>query len=176
MSNNYRLTTILMLLLLIFPQAILAVDEGRPSGHETDEKIHLSADLRALLGQEMMAIENGMKNLVPAISSGEWENVSSIALKIRDSFIMKQKLTETQKEELHRVLPHQFIEMDQDFHNSAGMLAHAAEMKNADVVNFYFYKLNTACVACHTKYAGERFPGLVMSKDAESNEGDKHEH
>jgi len=34
-------------------------------------------------------------------------------------------------------------------------------MKNADVVNFYFYKMNDACVSCHGKYAAERFPGLA---------------
>ena len=112
-----------------------------------------------------------MKNLVPAISSGEWEKVASIAQNISNSFIMKQKLTTAQKDELHRVLPSQFIEMDQDFHNSAGMLAHAAGMKNADVVNFYFFKLNSACVACHSKYATQRFPGLVKG-----NEGDSHQH
>jgi len=59
------------------------------------------------------------------------------------------------------VLPQQFIEMDMDFHKSAGMLAHAAEMKNADVVNFYFYKMTTACVSCHGKFAAGRFPGLA---------------
>jgi len=62
---------------------------------------------------------------------------------------------------LHRVLPEQFIEMDMDFHKSAGMLAHAAEMRNADVVHFYFYKMNANCVSCHSKYAQERFPGLA---------------
>jgi cytochrome c556 len=65
------------------------------------------------------------------------------------------------------VLPQQFIEMDMDFHKSAGMLAHAAEMKNADVVNFYFYKMNAACVSCHGKYATERFPGLIKGGDEE---------
>jgi len=84
---------------------------------------------------------------------------------------MRQKLTKVQKDELHRVLPKQFIEMDQDFHNSAGMLAYAAEMKNADVVNFYFFKLNNACITCHAKYATERFPGLVNG-----NEVDSHQH
>jgi hypothetical protein len=88
-------------------------------------------------------------------------------MKIKKSFILKQKLTKAQKEELHRVLPQQFIEMDMDFHKSAGMLAHAAEMKNADVVNFYFFKMHTACVSCHSKYAAERFTGLKKSRDEE---------
>ena len=176
MSMSNKPSIIAISLFLFFPHAALAVDEDQPAASGADHEIHLSADLRVLLGQEMVAIENGMKDLVPAISSGEWGDVVSIALKISDSFIMKQKLTATQREELHRVLPQRFIEMDQDFHNSAGMLAHAAEMKNADVVNFYFFKLNTACVTCHQKYAGERFPGLLMAKEGEGKEGNSHQH
>jgi hypothetical protein len=158
-------------MLLFFPLAALAGDEEHAAGRPAGNNILLSAELRNLLGEEMVAIENGMKNLVPAISSGEWEKVASIAQNISNSFIMKQKLTTAQKDELHRALPGHFIEMDQDFHNSAGMLAHAAGMKNADVVNFYFFKMNSACVACHTKYATKRFPGLLKG-----NEGDSHNH
>ena len=171
MSASNRVTIIAVSILLFFPLATLAGDEDHAAERPAGNEIHLSADLRNILGEEMVAIENGMKNLVPAISSGEWEKVASIAQNISNSFIMKQKLTTAQKDELHRVLPSQFIEMDQGFHNSAGMLAHAAGMKNADVVNFYFFKLNNACVACHTKYATERFPGLVQG-----NEGDGHQH
>jgi len=112
-------------------------------------------------------IQQGMMDMVPAIAAGEWDKVSTIGQKIKASFILKQKLTDAQKEELHRVLPPQFIEMDTDFHKSAGMLAHAAEMKNADVVNFYFYKMNAACVSCHGKYAAERFPGLTNGDEEE---------
>ena len=171
MSANCRVTIMVVSMLLFFPLFTLAGDEEHAAERPAGNEIHLSADLRNLLGEEMLAIENGMKNLVPAISSGEWEKVASIAQNISNSFIMKQKLTTAQKDELHRVLPSQFIEMDQGFHNSAGMLAHAAGMKNADVVNFYFFKLNSACVACHTKYATERFPGLLKG-----NEGDSHQH
>ena len=149
----------------------MAGNEDHTAGRQAGNEIHLTADLRHLLRQEMVAIENAMKALIPAISSGDWGAVNAIAQKISDSFIMKQKLTPAQKEELHRVLPHRFIEMDQDFHSSAGMLAHAAEMKNADVVNFYFYKLNNACVECHSQYATQRFPGLVNG-----SAGDSHQH
>ena len=127
----------------------------------------LSPELMALLNQEMGLIQEGMMDMLPAIAAGEWDKVSAIGLKIKESFILKQKLTGAQKEELHRVLPQHFIEMDMDFHKSAGMLAHAAEMKNADVVNFYFFKMHTACVSCHGKYAVERFPGLAKGNDEE---------
>ena len=163
-------------LLLFFPQTILAEDEHHAAGsrgHGKNEgaEIHLSAGLHRLLNEEMVAIENGMQDLIPAISAGELETVTSIAQSISDSFIMKQKLTAAQKEELHQALPPLFIEMDQDFHASAAMLAHAAGMKNADVVNFYFFKLTSACVACHTRYAAQRFPGLLKE-----NKGEGHQH
>jgi hypothetical protein len=128
---------------------------------QKSQGVQLSPSLLALLNQEMGLIQQGTMEMVPAIAAGEWDKLSTIGQKIKESFILKQKLTEAQKEELHRVLPQQFIEMDMDFHKSAGMLAHAAEMKNADVVNFYFYKMNAACVSCHGKFAAERFPGLA---------------
>ena len=162
--------------LLIFTQTILAEDEHHAAGSQGHGKnegaeIHLSAGLHRLLNEEMAAIESGMQDLIPAISAGELETVASIAQSISDSFIMKQKLTAAQKEELHQALPPLFIEMDQDFHASAAMMAHAAGMKNSDVVNFYFSKLTNACVDCHKRYATKRFPGL-----ARENGGEAHEH
>ena len=154
--------------LFCLPHLALAKDDGHAAKAQATGKIHLSPRLMDLLNQEMKAIEKGMKDLIPAISAGEWDTAAAIGKNIKDSFILKQKLTTAQKEELHRVLPSVFIEMDQDFHKSAGMLAHAAEMKNADVVNFYFYKMNDACVVCHAKFATERFPGLAPDSAEES--------
>jgi hypothetical protein len=169
-----KTTLIIVAILFCLPQFILAAShehhehnakpDAKRAHHmesQTSQGIQLSPGLLALLNQEMGLIQQGIMDMVPAIAAGEWEKVSSLGQKIKESFILKQKLTDAQKEELHRVLPQQFIEMDMDFHKSAGMLAHAAEMKNADVVNFYFYKMNAACVSCHSKYAAERFPGLV---------------
>ncbi len=139
--------------------------EKASPGHD----IQVSPDLKNLLNQEMTAIQKGMMELIPAIAAGNWEVVEKIGKKIKASFIMKQKLSKAQKEELHRVLPSDFIEKDQSFHKSAGMLAHAAEQKNADVVNFYFFKLNEACFSCHSKYATERFPGLAKTIDRDNH-------
>jgi len=169
-----QVALIIIVILFCFPQVVLAAshehheDKTQPDAerahHMESQKSHgvpLSPSLLALLNQEMGLIQQGMMDMVPAIAAGEWDKVSTLGQQIKESFILKQKLTEAQKEELHRVLPQQFIEMDIDFHKSAGMLAHAAEMKNADVVNFYFYKMNAACVSCHSKFAAERFPGLA---------------
>ena len=152
------------------PKAMHGAEKAHHMKPQASHGVQLSPELLALLNQEMGLIQQGIMDMVPAMAAGEWEKVSAIGLKIKKSFILKQKLTDAQKEELHRVLPQQFIEMDMDFHKSAGMLAHAAEEKNADIVNFYFYKMNAACVACHGKYAAERFPGLV----ADDEEGHKH--
>jgi len=170
-----KLTTLaLVAILLCISQVALAAshkhDEhnAKPDPQQTQhmesqssKKIELSPGLLALLNQEMGLIQQGVMDMVPAIAAGEWDKVSALGQKIKKSFILKQKLTDEQKEELHRLLPEQFIEMDMDFHKSAGMLAHAAEMRNADVVHFYFYKMNANCVSCHSKYAQERFPGLA---------------
>lgn len=157
-------------LLLAHSPATLAEDAHPSTESPAGDEVHLSAALHDLLNREMQALENGMQELVPAIASGEWDNVASIAQKISDSFIMKQNLTPEQKHELQRALPARFIEMDQAFHGSAAMMAHAAEAKNADVVNFYFFKLNNACVGCHKQYAVSRFPGLAGSGEAATHQ------
>ncbi len=118
---------------------------------------------------EMLAVQDGMKSLIPAISSGNWQAIADTARVIHDSYIMKLRLSKSQVEELHRSLPVGFLELDHSFHHSAGMLAHAAEQKNADVVNFYFFKLNEACVSCHSKFAAHRFPGLARRGDHEEH-------
>ncbi len=157
-------------ILLCIPQLALTAEMAHHAKGTAEPGIQLSAELKTLLNQEMAAIQQGMMALIPAISAGKWEDVAAIGKQIKASFIMKQKLNQAQKEELHRVLPVAFIEQDQAFHNSAGMLAHAAEKQNAEVVNFYFYKLNAACVSCHAKFAAERFPGLARNTSGEAHQ------
>ena len=142
---------------------VAAADEvvdGGDHGHRTE--ITLAPELRELLGKEMRAVQRGMMGLTPAIAKGEWHLISEIGVKIHDSYVMKQELSKGQKEKLHRELPAPFIEMDQAFHQTAGMMADAAEARNMSLVNFYFYKLNEGCVSCHAKYATKRFPGLAQ--------------
>lgn len=124
-------------------------------------ELHLSEDLKQVLIQEMVALQNSMQALIPVIVTGNWHEVAEIGRKIHDSHIMKQKLSESQLEALHHSLPARFSELDHRVHHSAAMLAHAAEMKNSELVSFYFYKVTEACIACHSKYASHRFPGLA---------------
>ena len=136
---------------------------GKEHENHTKEKgseLQLSHDLKALLNQEMNEIEAGMMQIVPAIAAGEWETITNIAVKIKNSFILKQKLTKKQLEELHHSLPADFVKMDQGFHSTAESLAHSAHRQDAELVNFYFYQLHSQCIKCHAAYATERFPGL----------------
>ena len=148
-----------------------ASDDKHHKNHaiEKRSKIDLSHDLKVILNQEMTAIEGGMMKIIPAISAGKWETIADIATNIKKSFILKQKLTEKQIEELHGSLTTEFIEMDRDFHSTAGKLAHAAHQFDGELVNFYFYKLHSQCIKCHSKYASERFPNLKNNQPGKSD-------
>ena len=143
--------------------------------HEAHEKAvgveALSHDLRALLSQEMQALQNGMMSIIPAYVSGNWAKIETTAGKIKSSYILKQSLTESQVKELHSVLPHAFIKEDERFHYLAGMLEHAAKNKKAELINFYFSRMNESCVSCHTLFATHRFPALALTRGK-----DKHTH
>jgi hypothetical protein len=120
----------------------------------------LSKPVQKLLMKEMNLIQEGMINLTEATAAGEWKKIKKIAEKISHSYILKRKLTKGQKEELMHKLPEDFKEMDQRFHSDAGMLAHVAEEKKVELISFYIYKMNEACINCHAKYAKNRFPGF----------------
>ena len=149
-----------------------ASDVKKHEGHTIEERseLHLSHDLKVILNQEMNEIEDGMMKIVPAISAGNWETIANTARKINNSFILKQKLTQKQIEELHNSLPSEFIEMDHSFHSTAEKLAHAAQQRDGELVNFYFYKLHSKCIMCHSKYASERFPDLKKIKQGKSDQ------
>ncbi len=118
----------------------------------------LSPELRVLLKQEMLAVQEGMQKMVPAFVSGNYKEVSEVAGKIKNSFIMKQKITSEQKHELHKKLPKDFIVKDKQFHKYAGMLQHVSEEGHTELVSFYYSKLLDSCVGCHSVHAKHRFP------------------
>lgn len=131
----------------------------------------LSPELRGLLKQEMLAIQDGMKNIVPAFVSGNLQTVAQIAGNINKSYILKQKITSAQKHELHKKLPKGFIQKDQQFHKYAGMLQHVSEENHVELVSFYYSKMMDSCIGCHTEYATHRFPSLKSEaiKEAHSH-------
>ncbi len=126
-----------------------------------EESLNIPADIKPILKKEMLAVEKGMQELISSMAKGDWDKTVAIGKQIQASYIMKQTLTSEQRKQLHQSLPKQFIKQDHAFHHYAGMLAHAAEVKNLDVMNFYFYKMNESCVQCHSRYALERFPAFA---------------
>jgi len=143
-----------------------------PAAHQKTAvaaELQLSPDLAKLFKAEMSALEEGMKTLIPAIISGDWNAVAATGEQLRDSYILQQELTAELAAELHRALPPAFLELDQSFHHSADKLVHAAKTGNPEVVAFYFYKLTDTCMACHSKYAPHRFPGLAGTDSQEEH-------
>ena len=160
----------LLILGLVIPLTGCAKDKHvHEAASGLPEQIVLTPELKTLLIQEMIAVQKGMMELIPAMATADWHVVAEVGDKLRDSFIMKQQLSDEQIHELHTSLPALFQEMDHSFHDSAGMLSHAAKAGNAELVNFYFYKLNEACIQCHTKFASHRFPAFSNRKKMEHN-------
>jgi hypothetical protein len=151
---------LVLCLFLVIPGTGVAEQPHSHDAPRATMSLDLSPELLQLLQQEMAAIQAGMQSLVPDIAAGNWAGAAQTGENIQSSYIFNKKLTQAQREELQQKLPPAFRELDQSLHHAAGMLAHAATMKNADVVNFYFYKLVDGCVSCHAKFASHRFPGF----------------
>ena len=126
----------------------------------------LSPELRGLFRDEMVALQGAMLELVPAIVSGAAEATARLAERMRAGYVLAQKLTDAQREELERMLPAAFLERDGEFHEFAGGLADAAREHRAPLVPIYFYKLTESCVGCHAHYAAHRFPGYAQPPEA----------
>jgi cytochrome c556 len=120
----------------------------------------LSPELRSLLNKEMLSLQEGMKSIFPAYISGDLDEVAKIASKIKNSYILKQQITDAQKRELKAKLPALFLQSDQKFHKYADMLEHVSREKNIELVGFYYAKLSESCVSCHSQYATHRFQKL----------------
>lgn len=125
----------------------------------------LSSGLRVLLSKEMLALQDGMMSIIPAYAAGDWQAIEAIAYKMKNSYILKQSLSDKQKHELHSTLPEAFITLDQQFHYLAGMLEHVAAKQKKELVGFYFSELSNACISCHASYATHTFPALDSKND-----------
>jgi len=152
-----------LLLLTVF---IPFLSHGEGFTHDVAESNHsgivdLSPELRDLLSREMRQLQKGMTEILPLYVSGEWAEIVPIASKMKNSYVLKQSLSDEQMHELHTKLPGGFIQLDKQFHYLSGMLEHAAETGKPELIGFYFSKMSEACVSCHTQYATHRFPALA---------------
>ncbi len=136
----------------------LAQEHAAPKAEGT-AVLPLSPKLRVALVAEMVGVKAGVAELSGLIAMGEWEAAAQRAEHIRDSYIMKQKLSRAELEELEQSLPGDFVEMDSQFHRHADGLAHAALEHNYELEAFYFSKMMEGCGACHARYATDVFKG-----------------
>lgn len=121
----------------------------------------LSAETRAVLIEEMQAISKAMGRIHTAAVTGDHPTVAKEARNIHDSFVLQQELSDAQREEIGTELPPGFIKADRAFHVLAERLAQAGDNGNPALERLWFQEMTRACQACHTDYAGARFPGLV---------------
>ncbi len=136
-----------------------AQDQVAPKAAEASV-LPLSAKTRAALIAEMLGVKAGVAELSGSIAMGEWEAAAQQAERIRDSYIMKQKLSSEELEELEHALPADFIEKDSAFHRHADGLAHAARAHDYELEVFYFSRMMEGCGTCHARYAPNVFKGF----------------
>jgi hypothetical protein len=156
-----------LVFLLLFNSPISYAEE-KHTKMKTDDLSNiesLSPELRELLKKEMNALQKGIISIIPAYISGDWKEIEDISLKMKNSYILKQNITEKQMKELHSSLPNEFIKKDKEFHYLAGMLNHAAKNKKIELISFYFAKLGESCVSCHSQYATHRFPKFALKQE-----------
>ncbi|MFT5084697.1 MAG: putative metal-binding protein [Lentisphaeria bacterium] len=140
---------------------------------ETDVE-KLAPELRVLLKKEMSSLQVGMQAIIPAYIAGDMKEISKIASQMKNSYILKQAMTEAQKHELHEKFPPSFLALDKQFHQYAGMLQHVSEEKHLELVGFYYSKLLESCVGCHSQFAPHRFPALGGAATEKSEKGHHH--
>lgn len=121
----------------------------------------LTPRLKDLIANEMQQVAQATADLSLAIASGDHAAAMGLGVAIRDSFILKKSLTGQDKKDLMSAVPSEFVALDRRFHDLAGKLAHAAETKDSELQSVYYAKMLESCVMCHSRFASDRFPGLV---------------
>ena len=127
---------------------------GEPAGPK------LTPRLKDLLANEMQQVAQATADLALAIANGDHHTAMDLGVAVRDSFILKQSLTDQDKKDLMSAVPPAFVALDRQFHAAAGKLAHAAEAGDSQLQGFYFSEMLRSCVTCHAEFASDRFPGL----------------
>jgi len=128
--------------------------------HDPAQRIGLSPDLLALLGEEMREIAAGVQGIALSLATADWKSMEETSAKIQASYIMQKKLTPAQARELEHALPADFKRMDAEFHQRAGRLGLAAAAHDPELAAFHYSRLVESCALCHAAYARQRFPGF----------------
>ena len=119
----------------------------------------------------MILLKKGMNQILEAYVTGQWNNITPIAKKMENSYVLRHDLSQDQMHELHSKLPKDFLSLDEKFHYYSGMLAHVSEKKKAELIGFYLSKMIESCVSCHSLYATKKFPSFTPNE-----EDDKYHH
>lgn len=136
------------------------VSANAQEAHFPQNDLRLSPGLTELLREEMRALLPGIQTIAAGIATADWKNVADKSAQIRASYILEQKLTPSQREELNSSLPEHFKRLDSDFHLEAKKLEAAATSHDRQLTAFHYYRLIETCTACHALYAVSRFPGF----------------
>lgn len=153
MRNN-GIVVVFTGLMLVSTAALSADESAEPIGPKLPDRV------RGLLIQEMNAVLEASKTIVDGIVRGQHERVADRAQAIHDSFILKQEMTEADREALMEAVPEAFVARDRAFHELTGELAEAARARDSQRQRVLFGEMLEACTACHARHAGNRFPGL----------------
>lgn len=144
---------------LVMLGIFLSLNAGLTHGAEPISK-KLTPKLNELLTDEMLSIKQAVTHIMNGIIVGDHSIVENMATQINDSFILKQQLTEKDKEDLMAVAPEEFLKMDGKFHELSGKLAEAAVSKDYDLQRYYFGRLIESCQSCHSEYVTDKFPSF----------------
>ncbi len=153
-------TLVLAIVIFVTPRLLPA----EPSA--TIPSLNMSPDLQQLFQAEMRELLLGTQHIAGALPVANWDGIADSALAMRNSYVLEQKLTTAQRQDLEQ-LPEQFKAFDEAFHHRAEKLAHAAKAKDAEAVSFHFSRLLDTCVACHSTYAKTKFPNFRSEGGAE---------
>ncbi|MEJ8569385.1 cytochrome c [Elongatibacter sediminis] len=135
------------------------IDAAEPDVPNQD--IALSPEVSDLLRAEMRELSAGMQGIPVSLANADWASIQATSSKMHASYIMAQKLTAAQAQELEQVLPDGFKQLDADFHRRAEKLGRAAAAHDAEGVAFQYARLMESCARCHSTYAKSRFPGFA---------------
>ena len=121
----------------------------------------LTPKLRDLLRQEMASVLLASQDILGALATGDHATIAERAQQIYDSFILEQSLTEQDRQDLEAAVPEEFVELDRGFHETSAALAAAARAEDVGQELSAFARMSEACVACHGRFASDRFPSLA---------------
>lgn len=152
MRKSVATSFIAVALLVLLPTA--NAQQPEPVGPKLPPKI------RGLLVQEMVAVQGASHEILDALIQGQDEIVAEKAQAIHDSFILQQQMTDEDRQALIAAVPKAFVERDRAFHALTAQLAEAARQGDSTRQGVLYGDMLGACIACHERYATDRFPGL----------------